>query len=63
MCELKAYVANDDREELLLEAVTLIRVQGAEVVLRNLFGDERTIRGGVREISLTRNRVVLERRD
>ncbi|MBS1127954.1 MAG: hypothetical protein H6Q96_334 [Nitrospirae bacterium] len=62
MCDLKAYVRNNDREELVLESVNLIRSEGGEVVLRNLFGEEKRVRGEVREVSLVKNRVVLEPR-
>ena len=62
MCDLKAYVRNNDREELVLESVNLIRSEGGEVFLRNLFGEEKRVRGEVREVSLAKNRVVLEPR-
>ena len=62
VCDLKAYVRNNDREDLVLESVNLIRTEGGEVVLRNLFGEEKRVRGEVREVSLTKNRVVLEQR-
>lgn len=62
MCDLKAYIRNNDREELVLESVNLIRSEGGEVVLRNLFGEEKRVRGEVREVSLAKNRVVLEPR-
>jgi predicted RNA-binding protein len=62
MCDLKAYVRNNDREELVLESVNLIRSEGGEVVLRNLFGEEKRVRGEVREVSLAKNRVILEPR-
>ena len=59
MCDLKAYIRNNDREELILEAVNNIRIDGGEVVLRNLFGEEKRIRGDVREVSLVKNRVLV----
>ncbi len=62
MCDLKAYVKADDREELVLEAVNLVRAEGGEVVLRNLFGEEKRIRGELREVSLAKSRVLLEQR-
>lgn len=62
MCDLKAYVRNKDREELVLESVNHIRAEGGEVVLRNLFGEEKRITGEVREVSLTKNRVLVEPR-
>jgi predicted RNA-binding protein len=62
MCDLKAYIRKQGGEELVLEAVNQLRTEGDEVVLRNLFGEEKRIRGEIREVSLTRNRVVLEPR-
>ena len=60
MCDLKAYGKKDDREELLLEAVNQIRSESGEVVLRNLFGEELRVRGEVREVSLVKQRVVVD---
>jgi predicted RNA-binding protein len=60
MCDLKAYVRKNDKEELLLEAVNSIRVEQGEVVLRNLFGEEKRLRAEIREVSLVKNRCVLE---
>jgi predicted RNA-binding protein len=60
MCDLKAYLKKNDREELLLEAVNLVRVDHGEVTMRNLFGEEKKVRGEVREVSLAKNRLVIE---
>ena len=62
MCDLKAYVRSKDREDLILESVNQIRSEGGEVILRNLFGEEKTVRGEIREVSLSKSRVVLEQR-
>lgn len=60
MCDLKAYVRSGDREELVLESVNQLRTEGEDVVLRNLFGEEKRVRAVVREVSLSKSRVVLE---
>ncbi len=60
MCDLKAYVRKGDKEELLLESVNLIRAEHGEVTVRNLFGEEKKVRGEVREVSLAKNRLVVE---
>ncbi len=60
MCDIKAYVRKNDREELLLESVNLIRQENGEVVVRNLFGEEKKVRGEVREVSLAKNRLIVE---
>jgi len=62
MCDLKAYVRSSDREELVLESVNQVRVEGAEVVLRNLFGEEKRVPGEVKEVSLTKNRIIVQQR-
>ena len=61
MCDLKAYVKQNNREDLVLESVNLVRAEGGEVVLRNLFGEEKRVRGLVQEVSLVKNRVVIEK--
>lgn len=60
MCDLKVYVAKQGKEELLLEAVNVVRVEEGEVIVRNLFGEEKRVRGAVREVSLIKNRLVVE---
>ena len=62
MCDLKAYVLNNDKEELILESVNHVRSEGGEVVLRNLFGEEKRVRGEVREVSLAKNRLLVAAR-
>jgi predicted RNA-binding protein len=60
MCDLKAYVTKQGKEELVLESVNSLRVDGGEVVMRNLFGEEKKVRGEVREVSLAKNRILVE---
>ncbi|MGC1456544.1 MAG: CooT family nickel-binding protein [Nitrospirota bacterium] len=59
MCDLSAYVKKQGKEELLLESVNQVRVENGEVTVRNLFGEEKKIRGAVDEVSLVKNRVVI----
>jgi predicted RNA-binding protein len=60
VCDLKVYVAKQGKEVLLLEAVNVVRVEEGEVIVRNLFGEEKRVRGAVREVSLIKNRLVVE---
>ena len=60
MCDLKAYLKKEGKEELLLESVNQVRVENGEVVVRNLFGEEKKVRGAVSEVSLTRNRIIVD---
>jgi len=45
---------------LLLESVNQVRAEGEEVVLRNLFGEEKRVHGVLREVSLIKNRLTVE---
>ncbi len=60
MCDIKAYVRKNNKEELILESVNLVHAEGGEVVLRNLFGEEKRVRGELREVSLVKNRLIVE---
>ncbi len=60
VCDLKAYVKKKETEELLLDSVNLVRAEGNEVVLRNLFGEEKRVQGVLKEVSLAKNRVIVE---
>ena len=60
MCDLKAYIKKSDKEELLLESVNYAVTEGDEVVLRNLFGEEKRVRGVLREVSLGKSRLIVE---
>jgi predicted RNA-binding protein len=62
MCDVKVYVSRQGKEELLLEAVNHLRVEQGEVTVRNLFGEEKKVRGEVREVSLVKNRVLVEQK-
>jgi len=60
MCDLKAYIKTKGQEELLLEAVNQVRAENGFVTIRNLFGEEKTVHGEVREVSLVKSRLVIE---
>lgn len=62
MCDLKAFVLQSGKEQLLLEAVNLIHAEGNEIIVRNLFGEEKRVHGSIREVSLVRNRITIEQK-
>ena len=59
MCDLRAYVKTNGQEDLLLEAVNQVRAENGVVTVRNLFGEEKTVRGELREVSLVKSRLVI----
>ncbi len=60
MCEANAYVCKDGQESLYLENVDVLVPEGSTVFLRNLFGEQKTFEGHVKEISLLRHKILLE---
>lgn len=62
MCEANAYIIKDGKEILYLENVDLLIPEGDKLYLRNLFGEQKTINGSIKEISLLRHRIIIEER-
>ncbi|TAN46090.1 MAG: CooT family nickel-binding protein [Nitrospirae bacterium] len=60
MCEANAYIVKDGKEDLYLENVDLLVPEGSRIYLRNLFGEQKTFEGRVREISLLKHKILLE---
>jgi len=61
MCEINAFVLADGKEELYLENVNIARSEEGKVYLKNLFGEQKEFEGTIREVSLVKNRLILER--
>ena len=59
MCESNAFLADGDKERLVLEDVAFIRPEGEMLRLRNIFGEEKTLRAEIREINLLEHKIVL----
>ncbi|HXX58493.1 MAG TPA: CooT family nickel-binding protein [Thermodesulfovibrionales bacterium] len=62
MCEVNAFVLKNGGEELYLESVNVATSEEGKVFLRNLFGEEKVFDGTIREVSLVKNRIVLEKK-
>lgn len=62
MCEIHAFVLEDGAEELFLESVNIAKSEQGKVFLRNLFGEERIFEGAIKEVSLLKNRILLEKK-
>ncbi len=60
MCESKVFLAGPEGEELVLEDVTSIKPEGEGYRLVNLFGEERHVRGRIKDIDLLKHRIVFD---
>ena len=61
MCEASVYLLRDGAEQLLLADVCLIRPdeQTGGLLLRNIFGEQRVIRGEICRADLDRHRIIV----
>jgi predicted RNA-binding protein len=62
MCEANAYIYKDGSEELYLENVDVMKPEEGKIFLKNLFGEQKVFEGQIREISLLRHKIVLEKK-
>jgi predicted RNA-binding protein len=60
MCEASAYIYRDGKEELYLDNVDMLVPEGDKIFLRNLFGEQKTFDGRLKEISLLKHKILLE---
>ena len=60
MCEANAYLLKEGKEELILEDLVLLRPEGTELYLQNIFGEQKRIRARIKELNLVDHRVILE---
>ena len=62
MCEANAYVYSNGKEELYLESVDIMSPEEGKIYLRNLFGEQKIFEGEIKEVSLLKHKIVLERK-
>lgn len=62
MCEANAYIYENGKEELYLENVDILRPDEGKILLKSLFGEQRLFNGDIKEISLLKHKIVLEKK-
>ena len=60
MCEASVYLQKDGAEELVLESVDVLEEQGDEVVMVNIFGEEKRLKARIKRLALVNHRILLE---
>jgi len=60
MCEAHAFLLKEDGEEKLLESVDLLEVEGDEVRMVNIFGEQKILKARIRSYNGTESRILLE---
>lgn len=60
MCLAKAYLSKGEETELILEDVARLMIEGNNLNLRTLFGEQKEIEGLVKEVDFQNARIVIE---
>lgn len=60
MCESHAYLLRGDKEEKILDDVTFLEPGEDSVLLRNLFGEEVTVKGTIEKILFMDHKIILK---
>jgi predicted RNA-binding protein len=61
MCETNVYIEKDGSEELYLENVDIIKPEDGRIFMKNLFGEQKFFEGSLKEISLTKHKIILKK--
>ena len=61
MCQSSIYTIDSGHQELLLEDVARVEIEGAEIIMEPLFGERVSITARIKEIDLMKHRILLER--
>jgi predicted RNA-binding protein len=60
MCEAHAFVFKDGREEKLLENVDQVDVEGDEIRMINIFGEQKILRAKIKSYNNAEGKLLLE---
>lgn len=60
MCEAAAYLLKDGKEELLLESVDLLQSEDGQIMMINIFGEQKKVKAKIKALSLVDHKIVLE---
>ena len=60
MCEAHAYILRNGKEIKLLENVDQVEVEGDEIKMINIFGEQKILKAKIRSYSNTDSKIVLE---
>ncbi|MEA1948761.1 MAG: CooT family nickel-binding protein [Thermodesulfobacteriota bacterium] len=59
MCEADAYLIKDGIKRVIMESVEIMRPEGEDVYLENIFGERLEIKARIKEMNLVDHRILL----
>lgn len=60
MCEAHAFLIKDGNEEKLMENVDQLEVDGDEIKMTSIFGEQKNIKAKIKSYNGTDSRIILE---
>lgn len=60
MCEADAFVLRNGKEEKVLENVDLVSLEGDDVKLVSIFGEQKTLRARLKQYNNTEGKIIFE---
>jgi predicted RNA-binding protein len=63
MCEASVFCVKDEKQELVLADVEVLRPEGEFIFLKNIFGEQKRVKGRIREMNLVEHRILLDVED
>jgi predicted RNA-binding protein len=60
MCEAHAFILKDGEEEKFLESVDLVELEGDEVKLVSIFGEQKTLKARLKLYDNTKRKIIFE---
>ncbi len=60
MCEANAFLERDGVEDLVMTNVDVMRLEGEQVYIRDIFGEQLWLRAHIKELNLVEHRILLE---
>jgi predicted RNA-binding protein len=60
MCEAHAYILRNGQEVKLLENVDQVEVEGDEIKMVNIFGEQKILKARIKSYNNTDSKIVLE---
>jgi predicted RNA-binding protein len=61
MCQTNAFALGAEKDDMLMEGVSRIEVDGDMLKLRGVFGERLEVKGRIREVNFQGGRLVIER--
>ncbi|MCG6879169.1 MAG: CooT family nickel-binding protein [Deltaproteobacteria bacterium] len=60
MCEAHAYLLKDATEEMIMESVDLVEMDGEDIRMVNIFGEQKTVRGKLTRYDNRQGKIIIE---